>query len=124
VEYFNDGLPQDPEAAVAGTLTPHFTPNNDAPSRHDIGVEFLDVTEQVNVVLIASNRSVDGQQQEDVYGITNNGSSIVDTDLLMVAQGLSEQIEMTNASGMTSAGDPYRSPRVPARWRPPRPEHR
>jgi hypothetical protein len=185
VAYFNDGLPQDPEAAVAGTLTPRFThprgpdssrglglddeqiddltdflenalydpaflyfdpdsttdtfqlnvrdltyatfrpdlaalgaidglmasglaqANNDALSRRDMGLEFLDVTAQVDIVLIASDSLDDGQQQEDVYGITNNSSEIVDTDLLIVAQRLAGQIEMTNASGITATGDPY-----------------
>jgi len=53
-----------------------------------------------------SNR-IDGRRQEDVYKITNNSSSIMDTHLLMVAQGLSDQIRMENASGITSTGDPY-----------------
>ena len=45
--------------------------------------------------------------RSDVYRITNNSSSIVDTHLLVVAHGLSDQIELENASGRTSAGDPY-----------------
>jgi hypothetical protein len=32
----------------------------------------------------------------------------VDTHLLVIARGLSFQVEMTNASGRTSTGDPYR----------------
>ncbi len=71
-----------------------------------MGLEFLDVSRQMNTALTASN-TVNGQRQEDVYKITNNSSSIVDTHLLIVARGLSNQIRMENASGFTSAGDPY-----------------
>jgi hypothetical protein len=184
VQYFNRGVPQDPVAAAAGTLTPRFTnprgpgsppglglsedqvedltdflenalydpafvrfdphsttrtfepneqdltysifrpdlaalgavdgrmpsglprSNNDALSRRDMGLEFLDVTAQVDIALIGSS-SFGGHRQEYVYRITNNSSSIVDTHLLLVARGLPGQIEMENASGMTSAGDPY-----------------
>jgi cytochrome c peroxidase len=81
--------------------------NNDPLSRRDAGLEFLDVTPQVGIALIESKRIGDGRQ-EDVYKITNNSSSIVDTHLLMVANGLSNRIEMENASGITSTGDPYR----------------
>jgi hypothetical protein len=52
----------------------------------------------------------EGQRGEErrVYRITNSGTAAVDTHLLMIASGLSFDIEMTNASGTTSAGDPYR----------------
>jgi hypothetical protein len=81
--------------------------NDDALSRRDMGLEFLDVTAQVDIALIESNR-MGGGRQEDIYRITNNSSSIVDTHLLMVAKGLSDQIRLKNASGMTRTGDPYR----------------
>ena len=48
-----------------------------------------------------------GKQQRDEHQITNNSSSIVDTHLLIVVQGLSDQTRMANASGTTSTGDPY-----------------
>ena len=41
------------------------------------------------------------------YKITNNSQSVIDTHLLLVAQGLSTQIDMENASGRTSTGSPY-----------------
>ena len=101
--------------------------NNDALSRRDMGLEFLDVTGQVNVALIASSRAadddgdhgnVDGKRDNEgrrgpggedrfVYRITNNGASPVDTHLLVVATGLASDVEMTNASGTTSTGNPY-----------------
>src|SRR5262249_59773916 len=65
--------------------------NNDVLSRRDMGLEFLDVTRLVDTVLVESNR-VGGARQEDVYRITNNGSSPIDTHLLMVIGGLSGHI--------------------------------
>jgi cytochrome c peroxidase len=95
--------------------------NDDALSRRDMGLEFLDVSSQLRAARI---RSSVGQQtdtdddgaddnergarrQEDVYQITNRSSSIVDTHLLIVVQGLSDRIQLENASGFTSAGAPY-----------------
>ena len=49
-----------------------------------------------------------GVEERRVYRITNNGASPVDTHLLVIARGLSFQVEMTNATGWTAAGDPYR----------------
>jgi hypothetical protein len=87
------GLPQD---------------NNDALSKRDMGLEFLDVTAKTAISLVDSNSRGGGRRQEDVYRITNNSTSIVDTHLLVIARGLSNQIRMENASGSTSTGDPYR----------------
>ncbi len=86
--------------------------NNDPLSRRDEGLEFLDVTSEVDVALVESNRvggggSDDGDRQEDVYKITNNSSSVVDTNLLIIVKGLSEGFELRNASGVTSTSDPY-----------------
>jgi cytochrome c peroxidase len=185
VQYFNVGVPQDPQAGAASTLTPRFTnprgpgsprglglsdaqvddltdfiengfydpafvrfdpssptrtfqlsppdflysvnrpdlavlgaidgrpasgrpqDNDDALSRRDMGIEFLDVTAQVDVALVASNSNNGGRRQEDEYQITNNSSSIVDTHLLIVVQGLSGQVRLANTSGTTNTGDPY-----------------
>jgi cytochrome c peroxidase len=200
VQYFNEGVPQDPEAAAAGTLTRRFThprgpdsprglgldehqvedladflenglydpafvhfdpksptsmfelsppdfiysvyrpdlaalgavdgrpasglppDNDDALSRRDMGLEFLDVTAQLRAVqrdsreqrheheddeLNSANSDSGGRRQKDEYQITNNSSSIVDTHLLIVVQGLNDQARLVNASGTTSAGEPY-----------------
>ncbi|MBI4902720.1 MAG: hypothetical protein HY820_03745 [Acidobacteria bacterium] len=80
--------------------------NDDALSRRDMGLEFLDVTSLVDVERVESNR-VGGGRQEDLYRITNNRTSPVDTHLVIVAGGLSDQVRMENASGITNAGDPY-----------------
>src|SRR6266545_1557673 len=103
--------------------------NDDALSRRDAGLEFLDVTNKVSVALIADSSRRDdddgdrpgadgdhegerhggrGGEERRVYRLTNNGASPVDTHLLVIARGLSFQVEMTNASGRTSTGDPYR----------------
>ncbi len=80
--------------------------NDDALSRRDMGLEFLDVTGQVDIALVSSTR-VGGGRREDVYRITNNSIAPVDTHLLLIARGLSPQVELENASGRTSTGDPY-----------------
>ena len=81
--------------------------NNDALSRRDMGLEFLDVTPQVSIERIDSNVSRGNGRQQDVYKITNNSSSVIDTHLLVIARGLSDQINMEDASGMTISGYPY-----------------
>jgi hypothetical protein len=80
--------------------------NDDALSRRDMGLEFLDVTSQVNIALVSSTPA-GGGRREDVYRITNIGAAPVDTHLLLIARGLSSEVELENASGTTSSGDPY-----------------
>lgn len=86
------GLPQD---------------NNDPLSRRDMGLEFLDVTAQMAASLIQSESAEGASRQEDMQQVTNTSASIVDTHLLIVVQGLPEGVELANASGTTSSGDPY-----------------
>ncbi len=59
--------------------------NNDPLSRRDEGLEFLNVTNELNIQLVSSSA---GSQQTNVYTITNKSTSIVDTNLLMIARGL------------------------------------
>jgi hypothetical protein len=80
--------------------------NDDALSRRDMGLEFLDVTAQVDIALVISTR-VSGGRREDVYRITNTSTAPVDTHLLLIAQGLARQVDLENASGRTSTGEPY-----------------
>ncbi len=99
-----------PDLAALGAINgrmPSGLPmaNNDALSRRDMGLEFLDVTGQVNTSLQSSLRF--GRRQDDVYTITNSSSSIVDTHLLIVVHGLSNGVRLENASGITSSGAPY-----------------
>jgi cytochrome c peroxidase len=84
------GLPQD---------------NDDALSRRDMGIEFLDVTAQLNIAWIATSNL--GGHRQDIIRITNKSSAVVDTHLLAVVRGLADRIRMENASGITSGGDPY-----------------
>ncbi len=79
--------------------------NNDPLSRRDAGLEFLDVTAQAQISLIDSDSR--GGRQRDVYRITNNSTTVVDTHLLLIARGLPRQTRLDNASGTTSGGDPY-----------------
>src|SRR5271170_5642734 len=187
VEYFNAGVPEDPTAGAAATLSPRFTnprgpgfpnglglterqvddltsfiedglydpahviydPNSTTPSfalntrdltyskyrpdlaalgardgfvlsglaiddndpltRRDEGLEFLDVTNKLGVKL---TRDISGQREVDTYTITNvstatDVSGIVDTNLLIVVQGLSKGVRLENASAISSSGNPY-----------------
>ena len=79
--------------------------NNDALSRRDQGLEFLDVNAQTLVERIRSN--MEGARQTDEYRITNAGVSVVDTHLVIVVRGLSGQYRVENGSGFTRGGDQY-----------------
>jgi cytochrome c peroxidase len=90
---------------------------NDPLSRRDAGLEFLDVTSQTKAVVTGSSRT--GNRQQDVYEITNTNTptvtapgvidskSVIDTNLLIIVQGLPRELRLENASGTTSTGDPY-----------------
>ena len=184
VEYFNAGVPQDPSAAAAGTLSDRFTHprgpgsqrglglsddqvddlsgflenalhdpafvkhdpksstdtlqpnardltyskyrpdlaalgakdgfmlsglaigNNDPLSRRDMGLEFRDVTSLAHIARIDADQERGKRRQ--VHRITNNSASVIDTHLLVVVQGLTDKsARLVNASGTTSAGEPY-----------------
>ena len=79
--------------------------NNDPLSRRDQGLEFLDVSPQTTTERIGSNSQ--GGRQTDQYKITNKSQSVVDTHLLIIVRGLSDGIQLENASGNTRSGDPY-----------------
>jgi cytochrome c peroxidase len=79
--------------------------NDDPLSRRDQGLEFLDVTPQVRVDRIDSDRSPHGAQ--DVYRLTNISDAVVDTHLLIIVRGLPAGVTLKNASGVTHSGAPY-----------------
>jgi hypothetical protein len=83
--------------------------NNDALSRRDMGLEFLDVTSRLTASLIevASPAPAEAGYESRIYRIANNGTTPVDTHLLAIADDLPDGIDMTNASGRTAGGDPY-----------------
>jgi hypothetical protein len=79
--------------------------DNDTLARRDQGLEFLDVTSQLEVKTTTS-RLPDGAQIDQLR-IANSGPSPVDTHLLIIVRGLSGQVSLENASGKTHTGDPY-----------------
>jgi cytochrome c peroxidase len=79
--------------------------NDDALSRRDQGLEFLDVTAQLSTTLVRSSRTFRGQH--DTVRITNRSATAVDTHLLLVADGLGSN-RLENASGIAQSGAPYR----------------
>ena len=79
--------------------------NNDPLSRRDQGLEFLNVTSQAVPSRVYSDTL--GSRQLDVYKITNNGTTVVDTHLLTVVRGLPHQARLANADGTSRNGDPY-----------------
>lgn len=79
--------------------------NNDPLSRRDMGLEFLDVSDKV--VYSLTNRRTRGLMQDDTYDFTNDSASIVDTHMLIVVQNLSQDVQLLNAAGNTSSGDPF-----------------
>lgn len=81
--------------------------SNDPLSRRDQGLEFLDITTQVQASLNDSDRHRGSRVQKDDYQFSNTTQSVVDTHLLVVVKGLSKQARLLNASGTTSNGDPY-----------------
>jgi len=92
--------------AVDGRPASGLPQDNDDPlSRRDMGLEFLDVTSQVDMEPLGPTTR--GSHRQDVYRITNTGSTIIDTHLLVIVQGLSGGAELDNASGRTTTGDPY-----------------
>jgi hypothetical protein len=48
-----------------------------------------------------------GRRQEDEFRFTNTSSSVVDTHLLVVVEGLPADVRLRDASGTTQDGDPY-----------------
>jgi hypothetical protein len=83
--------------------------DNDPLARRDEGLEFLDVTNKLGVQL---TRDISGQREVDRYTITNiskatDVSGIVDTNLLIIAQGLPNGVQLENASAISSSGKPY-----------------
>jgi Di-haem cytochrome c peroxidase len=75
--------------------------DNDPLARRDEGLEFLNVTSQATITRL------DGEHGGNAYRITNAGSSVIDTHLLVIVSGLPSDARLLNASGTTSGGDPY-----------------
>jgi hypothetical protein len=78
--------------------------SNDPLTRRDEGLEFLDVTNQLEAQQTSYNV---GPWQLSIGQITNTSSSVVDTHLLVIVHGLSNGTRLVNGSGITKSGDPY-----------------
>lgn len=88
--------------AVDGLTLSGLAPdNNDPLSRRDRGLEFLDVTSRLSTTLIAE------RGPWDVFRIRNSSDSVVDTHLSVVVRNLAASVELQNATGRTSGGDPF-----------------
>ena len=77
---------------------------NDPLSRRDAGLEFLNVTNELTTT-VTVDRDAQGREV-DVYQITNNSSSVVDTNLQLIVRGLANNARLEDASGITQSGDP------------------
>jgi hypothetical protein len=77
---------------------------NDPLARRDEGLEFLDVTRQLDTKI---TRFKTDENETDTWSITNSSPSVVDTHLLVIVEGLPNGVRLVNASGVTSKGDPY-----------------
>ncbi len=78
--------------------------DNDPLARRDEGLEFLDVGNQLTTNVQKHKEDAD---EVDNCQITNTSSSVVDTNLLIIVNGLPSGVRMTNASGTTKSGAPY-----------------
>ncbi len=78
--------------------------DNDPLARRDQGLEFLNVANQLNTKV---QRFKAGENEVDNYQITNISSSVVDTHLLIIVNGLPTGVRLANASGTTESGIPY-----------------
>jgi Di-haem cytochrome c peroxidase len=80
--------------------------NNDPLTRQDEGLAFLDVTHWASINTVSSDTN--GGLQSDVYRIENSSNSIIDTNLLVVAEGLPGGVQLIGPhTGVTSTGAPY-----------------
>ncbi len=96
--------------AVDGRMASGLAPSNDdALSRRDRGLEFLDVTTQIQATHVGAQQSGFGRLH--TYRLTNVGSTPIDTHLLVMVEGLSSRIELANRSGVTAStpqpGEPF-----------------
>jgi hypothetical protein len=64
------------------------------------------VTSETSISLIDHN--IHDGEQRDVYRITNSSTSIIDTHLLVITEGLPRDVRLIGRhTGITSAGAPY-----------------
>jgi cytochrome c peroxidase len=98
--------------AVDGLVPSGLCPdNNDALTRRDRGLEFLDVTSSLSVNINGTTIDPKTGVQTQSVTITNITGNIVDTDLLLCFGSLPSGVKVVGAAGSTSAnpsaGLPY-----------------
>ena len=79
--------------------------SNDALTRRDLGLEFLDVSSQLDVDTVRIRQLRNNQLV--TLKLSNISDSVVDTNLLVVIEDLPRGVTLDNASGVTSDGDPF-----------------
>jgi hypothetical protein len=81
--------------------------DNDPLTRRDEGIDPpIDVTSEVTIVRV--DRTVRWGRQRDVYRITNSSASVIDTNLLMIAESLPRNVQLIGRhTGIASNGAPY-----------------
>lgn len=103
----------DPELAalpgVVDGLMPSGRPfgSNDALTRRDYGLEFLDVTGKITPGQPNVEDENGGGEQEDDIAIENTSSDIIDTHLIVIVKDLPAGVSLLNAEGLTKDGNPY-----------------
>jgi len=81
--------------------------DNDPLTRRDEGIDPpIDVTSEATIALV--DRDIHDGEQRDRYRITNSSTSIIDTHLLVITEGLPNGVKLIGRhTGVTSAGAPY-----------------
>jgi len=103
----------DPELSkthgVVDGLLPSGRPvgSNDALTRRDYGLEFLNVTQKITAGTPAVTSANGGAEQQDVIALVNKSTDIVDTHLIVVVKDLPTGVSLLNAEGKTNDGSPY-----------------
>ena len=78
--------------------------SDDALTRRDLGIEFLDVASKLD---ISTESSTEDGVQTDVLTIENTSDEIVDTHLLLLASDLTEGVTLMDTEEVTVDGVPF-----------------
>jgi len=81
--------------------------DNEPLTRRDEGIDPpIDVTSATSYALV--NRDLQAGEQSDIYSIKNKSAAIIDTNLLVIAEGLPKGVRLIGPhTGVTSSGAPY-----------------
>lgn len=81
--------------------------SNDALTRRDYGLEFLNVTAKLTVGETIAEDGNAGSEEEHSVPVKNTSTDIVDTHLVIVVKDLPAGASLLNADGNTKDGDPF-----------------